>query len=111
MKYKIVFIVSDDKFFRKSKTSVLPKLIWSWIFLLKKYPKDVFDAACLDSVKVTIKLKKTFHILAPYRKIAMFVKRCSADQKPMAKFLKICSAYILRGYHCRTISIGSILKW
>ena len=82
------------------------------IFTQKKYSKDVLHASCLDSVKVSMKLKSIFHILAPYRIIGMFVKRCSADQKPMAKFLKICSAYILRGYHCRTISIGKYLnRW
>ena len=76
------------------------------IFTQKSYSKDVLHAACLDSVKVSMKLKSIFHILAPYRIIGMFVKRCSADQMPMAKFLKICSAYIFKG-----VSLQNNINW
>ena len=76
------------------------------IFTQKNYPKDVLHAACLGSVKVTMKLKSIFHISAPYRIIGMFVKRCSADQKPMARFLKICSAYIFKG-----VSLQNNINW
>ena len=106
---RLIFIVSGDICFENPWSRFTKVNIKLKIFTQKSYSKDVLHAACLDSVKVSMKLKSIFHILTPYRIIWMFVKRCSADQMPMAKFLKICSAYILRGYHCRTISIGFFL--